>query len=350
MSETDVLGELAAYGAWLETQEGIQLSPDGRPLPPGPTIEASEGHASPPYEELRHRSGFGLAVAAGVVVVALFGLAATIVIPEIRVATTPQDLSEPLFLLPGETVEVQSIDGYLDRGFIAGKRSTSKSMLVLGSSDGDGFEDLASLESSRRRPDDSEGWQPLAGWPREQYALSLPDWTLVTRRTASGWWLTLASNTDEEEKALALLDRVEIDADGRLSWPSDDERDVVELSDGITSALDDQQPVVIATVWGPERSFSIEIRSGTAVGLFTGVFGAIGAGDAVPSTVRGRPAWLLSRTEPEPDGREWHALRWRYDDGRNVSVSGHASIEQIRLVAESLEPVDEATWRERTLP
>jgi hypothetical protein len=61
--------------------------------------------------------------------------------------------------------------------------------------------------------------------------------------------------------------------------------------------------------------------------------------------VQGRDAWHLSRTDA--DG-EWHGLAWLPAPLQVVYVSGHAPLDTVREVAESLDVVDEATWIEAT--
>ena len=61
--------------------------------------------------------------------------------------------------------------------------------------------------------------------------------------------------------------------------------------------------------------------------------------------MQGRDAWHLSRTDA--DG-EWHGLAWSHAPFQVIYVTGHAPLDTVREVAESLDVVDEATWIEAT--
>ena len=329
---------------WADLTTRLHADRDGAVV-----VQADDRFDHPPVQ--RHR---WLAATAAIVVV--IGAAATLVAltdptdPAADPVATP---TEPLFLLPapGSGYEVsagfvRSADD-IDAAIESTADLEQSEGIVLGARDGNGFERLVEVWLRPWRtptdtgPDVEEFEIDTEAGPATISRFGRRLTTVVQRRGDLA--LELSVRPAEEELAVEVLEAAAI-ADGHLEI-GDPPGDLIEIErlsgrawsgiagnsfsaqgNGIDGGDEDGPAYVEVAEW----PVSLLVGAGTT------------SERVERADVGGRDGWIGTRA----DG--WVGIVWRAETGHLVAVSGHESVEWLVALAESLVPVDEATWRTAT--
>ena len=276
--------------------------------------------------EPRHRRTWLPAVAATVVMLAGVGAIVSITIgddPDRSVSQQPAEPAGPLYVLPDGLAGSSVGNGSMGSARVEPHRG-----IVVATPDGDGFVDPVAVQVSTRPTSDTESSLP----PDEEFSFPV-----VASVPQGDVWLSAIVDLPWVQQALG---GVEVADDGTLTLRAGSPLTVLET-------FDSPEPYELHTTYSevtPETSDLVVVETvNLAVPLIIPTAG--GNTRLERDTVQGRDAWHFSRTDA--DG-EWHGLAWSHAPFQVVYVSGHAPLDTVREVAESLDVVDEATWVEAT--
>ncbi|MEZ5249893.1 MAG: hypothetical protein R2713_11975 [Ilumatobacteraceae bacterium] len=218
--------------------------------------------------------------------------------------------------------------------------------IVLGAPDGDGFVRLVEVWSRPWKtptdmgPDIEEVEIDTPVGPATIFRGGTSPTAVLQRRGDRA--LSLSVRPAEEELAVEVLEAVAI-VDGRLeigepprglveiervpgrAWTGIAGNSFLAKGNGIDGGKEDGPAYVEVVEW--------------PVSLLVG---AVTSERVERTDVGGRDGWILTRA----DG--WVGVVWRAETGHLVGASGHESLDWLMALAESLVPVDEATWRAAT--
>ena len=219
---------------------------------------------------------------------------------------------------------------------VSGQVSADVFIAQVGVQNGNGYRDLFTISVLAEPIDIDAEVVPAGGnWTRVDLdsgpadVLALTDRTTVIQQRGT-WWLRTETGTNE---AIRAIEAAVVAPDGTLS-----------LDDDGLAILTTQTSTPTALVTASFRtSTGIEVGTATATSpfLLTNT-----ASRAEPITIRGRSGWLL--THADPDGTTRIELSWMETTDRRVMVSGDATADELREVAEGLAIVDYPTWTQRT--
>jgi len=329
-AETDVVDQLATYGAWLAARHDLVVGagspPDlrpstGRPVPTEVPVVA----------ELSPRAGRAGArwLAAAAAAVLVIGAAVAIATSgSSRPADQPAGPPAPLYVLPDDGAAVANPS-------VGDVTVPAGAGLVVGTPEGAGFADPVLISVTDEPPIvDPERWRDLdlATGP------ALVDDTgpivvQIAQRRDDRWLLASAGT---EQRAAAALERTTLDDDGALALAG---------SPALAAITSYRQPSLEV------RSTYFETDGGIVVETITAPdpLSIATMGEHVePITVDGHAGWLI-RDERHPDGA-WTGLVWAPRPGTVVAVSGTTDEATLLDAAHDLEAVDEATWLGRVGP
>ena len=106
--------------------------------------------------------------------------------------------------------------------------------------------------------------------------------------------------------------------------------------------MQNSTPTALVTAsFQTSRGITVETATATSPFLITDTPSRV-----EPTTVRGRSGWIL--THADPDGNTRIELSWMETTDRSVRISGDATADEFRAVAEDLSTVDYLTWTQRT--
>ncbi len=332
MLEADVIKELGRYGGWLEEREAVELRP--RTLDPG---SEQIGPVSPEHL-VRRRPRWILAAAA----VALVGLIGAGWVAGRSGSSSSETLATdptgPLFVLPQEgsefTIESASVATDLPPTLFA-------EIVIFGEITDGVIGDLSSARATRQLPKlaPRDSWVEIETSIGPAQRSTAEIWTVLARQSGD-WWVVVQTGAGRLDEAVTVLEGIGVTAEGAIEVGP-------ELTDRLIERVSMDPEQVITSTFAEvaqgvgAATFAVETATAPSPLIPAGSF----EGEIRETTVRGLPAWHLSRIDA--DG-EWNGLTWLASPNRIVAVSGTASIDQVRLLAESLRPVDEDTWRQQT--
>jgi hypothetical protein len=165
--------------------------------------------------------------------------------------------------------------------------------------------------------------------------VSRPDFGVAQQRGEQ--WL-LITTLNDEQAALDTLDVVIVDDAG----------DIVVDTDAAGLVIIDDHPSPpggdgYGTYFEATTSDGARVVVETATASSPLWPAASVATRIEPTELDGARAWTASRTD---DNGEWNGLVWSATPNRIVAVSGEATPEEIRRLAESLLVVEKAAWQQ----
>lgn len=334
MSEPDVIEQLSRYGAWVERHENVEL----RPVV---TLTLDDPPTAAPTELTIAKRGVSSTILAAAVV-AVLGLVGAGWLAGLSgsdpTASLAADPPGPLFVLPDEDSGLSIATGWAET---FAPLDTVVEVAILGRTDGDTVNDVMVVAAATDQP------QPVDGWEEVQtptgvviHQLDMEAWTAVARQSGR-WWIQVMAGPDRFTEAVELLDRAAIGPEGGIDLPDDETDRILER---ISAPPGNELTATYLRVEAPTvggSDIEVETASSPTALIIPGVLGA----QLTATTVQGLPAWNIVRVD---DDGEWNVLAWRATANRIVAVSGHAPIENVRVVAESLRAVPEEQWRAET--
>lgn len=346
--------ELRSLGTGIAETEHAWAELVGHLDTDGLTVESDRDrfdHRPPAHDRRRW-----LAVAASLVLVA--GLAATFVAVRNGSDAPASSTTAPSrFLLPKPGSGYTVREGFVTDAEITADRLPAGTLDVIGTPTGDGgFNTLLQVSVTDEPPLPAGGGMPDAGdeWeqidtpagPASVSRLTDFDLAVVAQQRGDRFVVIQYSPTDEAA-AIDLLQRVTLGLDGAgvgLDLRGSNQH-VLE-----TVVFDGTEPpftVASYSVAGPDiDADGVESVFVETVPSRSALVGSVLVADTVrPVTIDGRPGWEARRDDV--DG-EWTAYAWVAADGTMIAVSGHLPADVIRGVVDSLEIVDENTWRTAT--
>jgi hypothetical protein len=238
---------------------------------------------------------------------------------------------EPLLMLPAD-LSTEVTGGTI----LSGQVSAAGLIAQVGVREGDGYRDLFEVSVFPEPIDISAEVVPAgSSWTRVDLesgpadVLAVDGLTTVIQQRGT-WWLRIGTGTNE---AIRAIEAAVVAPDGTLSF-DDDGLAILTTQTSTPTAL------VTASF---QTSTGIEVGTATATSPF---MLANTASRAEPITIRGRSGWLL--THADPDGTTRIELSWMETTDRRVMVSGDATADELREVAEGLTAVDYPIWTQRT--
>ncbi len=208
--------------------------------------------------------------------------------------------------------------------------------VLLGIEDGTGDADLRTATVYDESPTQHGEWTQVDTPTGPAYTTPGP--LAAAAQQYGDQWLVITTFGDAN-LALDVLDDIRIDDTGEIVVDTEPSDLVVisELTQPSGSGLH-------------VTSYELTTAGQSRITVETGVHDtplALGAGLAnrlEPTEIDGTRAWVATRVDA--DG-PWIGLVWSATPNRIVAVSGHdVSVTEITQVAESLQYVDEATWRQ----
>lgn len=337
MLEAEVIDQLSRYGEWVERHEGVELRPKSGDLI-GEQMETTTGQS----EVIEHRNSPRVLIAAVVAIVGLVGVAwAANQSGSSSTAFLAADPPGALFVLPDEAMEYSLTNGSVEVFTVT---DVPEEVVIFGSSDQGVFRELQSASLTTAKP----LVPPRAEWIDVETAVGVAQqssfdiWTRVTLQL-SDWWITVTTGPDRLAEAIRVLEGVTVTTQGSIRVSEDLTGEVIERVTP-TSGSDQTSTYADATSKA-SKGQSIAVETATAPTPLNPV--AVIGGELSEAEVQGLPAWRITRDDGAGEG-EWNGLAWLASPNRIVAVSGHAPIAEIRLLAESLRPVEEDRWRAAT--
>lgn len=361
MSEQDVKEQLGQYGDWLQqahgldlapsdaglAPSGLDLAPSGLDLAPSGDVELLIEPAAPPS---RNRSHQIVLVAAVLVILAGAAIVLRSAPSELQVASAPHDPVGPLYVLPEPLPSEPMLSETLPSPLLHNAQVTEdgepvlnagSEFLIVGTPSGAGaFTDLARIQIGKP-PDQFPGELTpldLASGPAQVFENSFITFVIQDR---AGTTIVVRTQGDRVEYASTILDSVTIDSAGSATVETNGAIEVistVKIQDGALPGSTFTSFDLASEMTTDGGSLAIETATSPSPLLGVG-----GLGSRVSATgVRGVEAWAITR--PSADG-EWHGITWQATPNRMIAVSGHASLDVIQAVAESLVIVSEDDWK-----
>lgn len=325
----ELLEQLEAYGAFVEREVGVALSPTD-------TIDLRLVTDQPAAKSRRRVRRLVLTLAAAVVTV-LGVLGAATMLRSGPSASTDSVPDPPtwLLLLPSDATN-QLANGYLSSsGTSTMQRFTDSAS--IGRADGAGFTDLVTATVGNAPSIYSDQWvEQQTADGRAVAVLDDQQAGTFVKELRGSSWLTITGQTDNAD-LVGVLDEIVISESGLIDVSPASDLTVLEHG---TPDLGSSHYVSYyeVTTAGVGDALIVETATGTSA-----IVGAGGIADRVtPTEVQGAPGWVITRDDG--DESEWVGITWQTSPNRFASVSGHAPEQQVRALAEDLEPVDMATW------
>jgi len=265
----------------------------------------------------------------------------------VRLAADPLDPTAPLYVLPttGSGVEVPGGPD-VENGSVT--RTTNPAdwtplyYVVLGTPSADGFRDLVSVRLgvglppiSRGNPGNAARTQVDAPSGLAEVELSGP--VAVVTQQRRDMWLRVMAPRDRADAAVALLTDITVNGDNTIGLGDTAPMQILNAGPLISRSMHALTSFNVSLV---ERGETLTVETGSSPSTL-GSAVALGGTTSLVS-VNGLEAWRVTRQDVEG---EWNAVSWRATPGYSIAVSGIASLDEIIKVAESLEIVDETTWR-----
>jgi hypothetical protein len=345
----DLENQLVIYGSWLEQQCATPLRPRAVLGSEHPTSFGDEqaaldmerkgaGERRPRRRMLLTAAAVGVLVVAGVV--GLVAVNREPAVPTVPLNDSVAVIDPPgaLFVLPAPVDDYQLANGNVSTSRPdpqAPAETFEPNGLLVGVVDADGYTALRSVSIYQASPIERGDWTQVDTPTGPAFTTSEPFVAVAQQRNRE--WLLIRTPTDEQS-ALELLNFVTVDDTGDIAVDAQAPGLVVidehpPPTDGV-----DHQTLFEATT--PDGA-ATTVETATSA---TPMFPAASVADRIePTQIDGAKAWIATRTDS--DG-EWNGLIWNATPNRVVAVSGHASIAEIRRLAESLEIVEQTTWQQ----
>jgi len=243
----------------------------------------------------------------------------------------PSGVPEPLLMLPND-LSTETAAGTI----LSGQVSADFLVALVGVQEDNGYRDLFTISVFAEPIDIGAEVVPAGSrWSTIDLDSGPADvlddaehTTVIQQREA--WWLRVEARTNE---AIRGADAAVVAPDGTLS-----------LDDAGLMILTKQTntPTALVTAsFQTSTGITVETATATSPFLITDT-----ASRVEPTTVRGRSGWLL--THVDPDGTTRIELSWMETTDQSVRISGDATADEFRAVAEDLSTVDYLTWTQRT--
>lgn len=328
MSELEVKENLSDYGIWLQHSYGLDLTPP----------EDAEVLIEPTTPPTPSRTGrITLAVAAAAIVVVGAAVALANDSSELVVASANQDPPGALFVLPdplsADTVRGAQVVEDGESGLELGSE-----IIVVGVPSGaDTFTDLATIwvNPPGTAPDRDATSLDLATGPAEAWN----DVFTVVVQDRQGTTIQVMADRDRVDYASTILDSLTLDGDGSTSLATDGQFEVIENAKFEASAIYTSTYLdVTSTLTTDGEAITIETATSPSPLLGAGAL----SGQLSAIRVQGAAGWAITRNDY--DG-EWNGIAWQATPNRIIAVSGHAPLDAIQAVAESLTIVTEDEWK-----
>ena len=330
MSDDPVItDQLDQYGQWLQRSTGLELR-----RPAHVDYLADDGGG-------RRPCGAPRVAAAVVAILAVVGVAVWLVQPTsdgvaVVLASSPSDPPGALFVLPPDSDFPSIANGRVGDG---ASLEDPVEILSFGARNGDRFVDMATVTigtAMTELPTPSRTIE-LATGPAQVNETGLT-MALQTRTHVRLFGL---AGPDRADLLAVIFDGISVAPDqpasveppsgyelvGRTGFPSGPLPPGLYFELPATEPADGRGPIVVET--GPGSSPL------SAPGL--------GGTGLTATRINGLNAWVATRSDR--DG-QWNAIAWQATPNRIVAVSGHASEDDIRRIAEGLTIVDEHAWRD----
>lgn len=330
MSDQDIKEHLGEYGAWLQRSSGLELSP---------SVEA-EG-STEPITAPKPRRVRRVALIAAATAAAFVAVAAAVTLRDeptgFVVAAAGQDPPGPLYVLPAplspDTVHNAQVAeaGGPDPRF-------GTEIIVVGVPSGTGaYTDLATIWVDAARPGIEVDAAPLelASGPAELW----DDLFTIVVQDREGTTILVMADRGRVDYASTIVDSLTIDSAGSASVATDGEFEVIEAATFEDGASPTSTYLDVASSVTTDGG-SITVETATSPSPLLGA-GALG-GRLSATRIQGVEGWVIARSDA--DG-EWNGLAWQATPGRIIAVSGHAPLDAIQAVAESLVIVGEDEWK-----
>lgn len=248
-------------------------------------------------------------------------------------ATLPAEPGGPLFVLPTEASGLALTNGNVSIAELTSDDLPIDQMIV-GIVDGDVITSPARVTVTDEQGPVDVDWTTV---DTESGAASVVEsdlWTIVTQQRG-GYWLQVQTTGDAAD-AQFVLAAVVVDISGRVDLDRSTTLTIVERP----AAVPGPATGVYTDVDDPTDDHSIVVETASSVTPLA-IISRIGE-SAEPIVVDNTLGW--STTHEDPDGA-WYGVVWQVTPDHIVAVSGHTDLDEVLAVANSLEVVDEATWR-----
>ena len=328
MPEQDVKEHLSDYGTWLQRSYGLDL------MPSGDTAVLIEPANSPRPSRTRQ-----IILAAAAAAIVLAGAAAALRNDSsgLVVAAASQDPPGPLYVLPEPLSPDTVRNAWVAEDSESGIELVSEIIIVGVPSGADAFTDLATIWVGAPRPalDGDTTSLDLATGPAEVW----DDFFTVVVQDRAGTTIRVMADSDRVSYASTILDSLTIDSAGSASIDTDGAFEVIEAARFEAGAtytgtyLD-----VTSTLTTDGEAITIETATSPSPLLGAGTLG----GQLSATRIKDVDGWTITRNDA--DG-EWNGIAWQATPNRIIAVSGHAPLEAIQAVAESLTIASEDEWK-----
>lgn len=328
MSDQDVIDHVHRYAKWLEATSSLDLSPPGDPAELTITETAHTESAS---------TSRWLAIAAAIVLCLgaawVFNPGSSEV--ELVLASGPAASAE-LYVLP-DPFDPNVVRNAYVRFAQPGSAELGTQIVTVGVRSGDGYTDLAIVREGPTfeglgTPTDVE----LASGPAQLYS---DVFTSISQQRGQTT-LTVTTQQDRTDYAGSVLDRIEIAEDGSLRVASDADFEIIAAISLDADFVDFSSSfgVNAPELTNDGETISVETAASSSPLIGVGFLG----GYLSATRFQGVDGWVVTRQDGEG---EWNAIAWQATPSAIVAVSGHAPLEAIVQVAESLIIVDDTTWQ-----
>lgn len=247
--------------------------------------------------------------------------------------TIPDDPSGPLFVLPAASSGLTLTNATVSSDELAAEDQPVDRVLV-GTAAGDTITDFALVRvDSRRRPDDLD-WT-MVDSPTGEVAVAESDLSTLLSQQRGDFWVNMEAATDVDH-ALSVLASIVVSESGHLDLEADAAVAIISRPPNPTGVVTS----VYTDVDDPGGRFPVAVETLSSTDPLA-TASRVG-GSAEPLVAANALGWHLYRDDV--DG-QWNGFVWQATADQMVAVSGHVGLDEIIEVAESLEIVDESTWR-----
>lgn len=336
MPEQDILEQLDSYGAWLEQSSATSLRPTSAT---GLASATLGGHLARKVTGVvvelnahrQRRSNSRLFWIPLVIAASLLTFVLTRRSGQPDQSATATINSPSLFVIVNGLAEYEPLNASVQTSAI--NTEGIESSALVGIRKGESFDHLTRVIIAVNVSPSATDAIELHNGPARIGRLA--GMTRIAQQR-HGKWIMAMVNGDREADAMKLVESIELASSGQLDLTNTGGYEIAVQTNWKFELTARHNTYLELHRRGTEKYVLVETAVSDLSILFT-------SDRIVPTTVNDREGWVSTRIDA--DG-VYNSLAWQVAPAQIIVVSAHNNtVEELRRVAESLEVVDEATWK-----